>query len=467
MLKDKMASGFLEFTSQSFSIKDPEILDITKKYALPLTGILLGSQPVPLRIDLATGDLFPISGTLRTPGGIDRTLPNGITSVTVNISGIDIALQFLKIDHFELTASVTAPEITASATLTAEGIQIGATSVSSKENPVFSGSVSDPFKVKSVSGTWKLAPSPMEFVGFEMDEADIQMSSLNYSTPHEINLTASTGSLNVAKFTDKIAYGKLQLSQVAIHIEGAENNGSASAKSISLDFSKEKANPVASGQIAFDTVAFGVDTGMQIDSCKSNHPPIRVSGQTGAVQGPISIANGKTDFLLSVNDIHFQLFRSPSLAPWRDCEWDQSVTGVSFDYPCLDWCGGFIKYPCNLHMCRAQVDVKVRWQLAVWGVQASGMLTQLKIKPDAGGKGAKMCEGHLTQLDPPFFTPSPPVAYPTIPGGNVLSEAARAGITALAASWEGPAVGSLSVLTSLASLTHLGDRIYLFKGCDE
>jgi hypothetical protein len=466
-LSEKATSGFLEFTSQSFSIKDPELLDASKKYELPLTGTLLAEKPIPIRADLGTGNVFPISGTLKTSSGINLTLPNGITSVTINISGIDLELQFLKIDHFELTASVPGPDITAYASISAKGIEIGAKSVSSKENPVFSGLVSTPVKVESVSGTWKLAPFPIEFAAFEMDRADIQMASLKYSTPDGIDLAASTGSLSITKFTDKVAVGKMQLSQVAVHIDGADNNGNASAKAISLDFSGTKADPVASGQIAFDTVAFGVETGMQIDSCKSNRLPIRVSGQTGAVQGPISIAKGKTDFLLSANDLHFQLFRDASLAPWRDCEWDQTVAGVVFDYPCLDWCGGFIKYPCNLHMCRATLDIKVRWQLAVWGVQASGMLTQLKIKPDSGGKGAKMCEGHLTQLDPPLFTPTGPIAYPTIPGGNVLSEAARAGITALAASWEGPAVQSLGLLTSLVSLTHLGDRIYLFKGCDE
>jgi hypothetical protein len=117
--------------------------------------------------------------------------------------------------------------------------------------------------------------------------------------------------------------------------------------------------------------------------------------------------------------------------------------------------------------CRAQADIKVRWELDVWGVKASGLLTQLKIKPSSGGKGAKICEGHLTQLNPAIFLPTPPVAFPTIPGGNVLAEAARTAIAASAATTEGPLVLDISSLASLVSLTHLGDGYYLFKGCDE
>jgi hypothetical protein len=465
-LNENSASGSLDFFSQAFSIDDPEILDNSRQKALPLSGSLVSDEPLPLRTDLANGNVFPISGTLTASTPVNLTLPNGITSVTVNISGIDIELQSLKIGELKLTASVKAPQISASATLVAKRIEIGARSISSKDNPVFSGSVTAPVRVDSLSGIWNLAPAPVEFVGFEMDDANLTMASLKYSTPDGIDFAASTGSLAIAKFTDKIAAGKIDLSQVAVHIEGTNNNGSASAKSISLDFNGTKANPAANGQIAFDTLAFGVDTGMQVsDNCKGSLLPVRVSGQTGAVQGPISISNGKTNFLLSVNDMQFQLFRPSTIQPWNACQWDQTMVGVSFDLPCADWCGGFIKYPCNFHMCRQEITIQVRWEVAVWGIQASGMMTQLKIKPDPG-KGAKLCEGHLTQLNPPLFIPSPPIVYPTIPGGNAVSDAVRAYITTVAAGTEGSINQALGQLGSLMSLTHIGDRIYLFGGCD-
>jgi hypothetical protein len=91
----------------------------------------------------------------------------------------------------------------------------------------------------------------------------------------------------------------------------------------------------------------------------------------------------------------------------------------------------------------------------------SGLLTQLKVAPDAQ-HGLKLCEGHILQLNTPFIIDA---VNPTISGGNAVTDAIRTMITAGAAPITTGITTAVGATASILSLVKVGNTFYLKPPC--
>jgi hypothetical protein len=461
LLNQNSTIGSMDFSSKLFSVKNPTVWTAAKDYTLPLGGDLSTVGSTALKAVLGTGDIFPVSGILALDN-INITLPDGINSVTFRISGMDLEAKYFKIERFEIRPSLDVASLSAKIDLLAKKVELGVVRVAHTENPMFQGTATDPVTVESLSGGVKLGRDPLQFTGLTLQNGSVKLKDASYATPDQLQFQTSAAVLTLGTLTETQAKGNVKLINAHVHTEGADSSD-ASVKELNLQFSGTKSDPIASGTIRLDTINFVSQSGIRVDNCGNNYLPIRISVQAGGLEGPISVSGGKTSFLFASNDAQVQLFRDVS--PLWQCEWDQKIGELSISYPCCDnWCGGFIKYPCDCHICTHKIsDINVRWQMTVGGFQSSGLVTQIKLKPDPS-KGIKPCEGHMTQLNPPLIGTF--ALHPTIPGGNIVSDTVRTAITASVAPAETVLANSAGLFGSVVSLTHVGDRFYLFGGCD-
>lgn len=463
-LNEGVTNGSLDFAASSFKVANPQVWPAAKDAELPLGGDLNSVGSTLFKAILGNGDVLPISGAL-TRDDITLAPPAGITSVTFRISGVDVEVKSLHIDRIEIRPSFNASDFSAQADIAAKGIQIAAERISQDDNPKFSGTTSGPVAADQLSGTVKLTSFPLQFTNLGIQNAKIKLTDVAYATPDNVQIHADNAALGLDKLTDTEANGSLSISDGRVHAADAATD--ATVGQLTLQFSGTKANPVANGTIRFNDIAFTSDTRMEVaQQCteKGEKMPVRVSATAGGLEGPLSIADGKTNFRLASNDAQFQVFKDAN--PWQ-CEWDQKAGELAVSYPCCDnMCGGFIKYPCDCHICTHKIsDINVRWQVTVSVLQMSGQLTQIKLKPDPG-KGIKPCEGHITQLNP--FPPGDPLfaINPTIPGGNVGADIARAAIALAVAPFTSATGNLLANLASVASFTKVGNSFYVWGDCD-
>jgi hypothetical protein len=461
VLDEKTAAGVLRFDSIAFSVTDPTLWTESKNYALAFGKNFVANGSTPFIFPLSRPEILPISGTLSIDD-VNITLPPGIASVTVRASGLEVELSSLRIGHIELKVNLDVAALRAKADIDVNDIGIGAEHIANLKNPTFTGVATKEVKVDSFNGSVEVSSSPIEFSGLAIHNAAMTLKDIAYATPDGITFQSGTGEVKLEDVTETDATGNLKLSNSRVHAESSQTD--ATVQELSLQFTGKTATPSATGTINLGGISFVSNSGMQIENCATNYLPVRLSAQTGNLQGPVSMMNGQLSFLLASNDLQFQLFKDATL--WQ-CEWDQKAGELAVSYPCCDnWCGGFIKYPCDCHICTHKIqDIMVRWQLSVMGVQASGMLTQIKLKPDPG-KGIKPCEGHLTHLNPPVFSPTSPVIVPTLPGGNIGADIARAFIATFAAPIQTAVFYSIGAIGSLVSLTHIGNQIYLWEACE-
>jgi hypothetical protein len=456
--------GSLDFTANKFSVANPQVWTAAKDAELPLGGDLAAAGPTLLKALLGGGDVVPISGVLARDN-IVLTPPQGITSVTFRISGVDVEVKSLAIRRIEIQPTFDISDFSVNAQVTATGIQITAGRISQDQNPTFIGTASEPVSAEKISGTIKLTSFPLQFTSLGIQNARITLSDVSYATPDKVQIHAAKTVLNLATLTDTDATGNLSLTDGRVHV--AESATDATVGQMTLQFNGPKANPVANGNVRFNDISLSSDTRMEaVQQCtdKGDKMPVRISAQAGGLDGPISIKDGKSTFRLASNDAQFQVFKDAAL--WQ-CEWDQKVGELSVSYPCCEnLCGGDIKYPCDCHICTHKIaDINVRWQLTVSMFQMSGQVTQIKFKSDPG-KGIKPCEGHITQLNP--FPPGDPLfaLNPTPPGGNIGADIVRAAIAAATAPFTTSIGNSLGNLASVASFTKIGNSFYTFGDCD-
>jgi len=458
-LDQDATNGSLDFSSKSFSIKDPTVWTKTKNATLPLGGDLSTSGSTALKAFLGSGQILPVTGLLALDN-INITLPDGITSVTFRISGLDVEVQYLKIRRFEIRLSLDPANLTVEADLTATTVELGVGNVAHSQNPVFQGTATAPVTADSLSGGFKLGPDPLQFTDLSILNGSVKLKEATYSTPDPIQFRAGTAALMLGRLTETDAQGSLKITDAHVHVEGADTSD-ASVGELTLTFAGSKSDPIANGNVRLDTINFVSQSGIKLDNCGDNHLPIRLSLQAGGLAGPMSISSGKTSFRFASNDAQVQLFRP--LTPLWQCEWDAKVGEIAIPYPCCEWCGGFLKYPCNCRVCQTIIEIKVRWQLTVGGFQSSGLVTQIKLKADPNN-GIKPCEGHMTQLNPPLVGTF--ALHPTIPGGNIVSDGVRDLVTAAIAPGQTAFANAAGSFGSLVSLTHIGDSFYMFGSCD-
>lgn len=456
--------GSLSFASKSLSVVDPLAWTASRDLQLPMgAGDLVAKGVTLLKVMLARGDIVPIGGGL-VQKNIDIAPPAGVASVTFRLGGADVEVRRFQIESLELRPFLDPKDMTVLAALTAKGIALDAGKVSHPSSPVFGGTVAAPIAVAAISGNVKIGRDPLAFENLVIEDAKIRLASAYYTTPDAIRVDAQSVALDLKHLDDGYATGGLLLTGGLVRTEGAEN-ARANVSEIALQFSGTKDAPLASGNLRLDNLDAVVNTSAEVaKECNGNRMPMRLSTKIGRLEGPIAINGSKTDFLLAANSADVELFR-PIQDPWQ-CEWDHKVQEAkTIDHPCCETCWALIApYPCNCRTCTSVLipEIKVRWQITVSSLNASGTVTQIKVKPDPQ-KGFALCEGHLSHLNPPV----PLFAVtPTIPGGNPLSDAIRAGITLTQGAWQSALATSFGAIGSGLSLFKVGNSFYLYDKCN-
>jgi hypothetical protein len=464
-LRSQGVTGTLAFPSPAFSVSDPQLWSAARDVALALGGDLKGQGGTVVRTILGTGALVPDGGTL-VRENIVVAPPDGITSVTLNLGGTDVEMKKLQIGRLELRPSFDAVHMTGSADIAVSTVKLATGAISRASWPIFRGTSTAPLSIERLSGRVEVGARPLELKRLEIVNGAFALKDVAFATPDGIQMEGNTADIRLARLNDGEAAGDFSLTGGRVHATGSSTT-TATVQRLSLQFGGTKDAPLANGQLDIGGADVVADTSLVLhDECKNNPMPVRISAQTGAVSGPISIANDRTDFNLAVNDAHVQFFRPFDISnPYR-CSWNHVLQPeTSINHPCWDTCHwNGIPYPCNQHTCSSVIipEIGVRYELVVNNIDASGTVTQLKIRPDSG-KGIKFCAGHLTQLNPPVLTYS---FSPTFTGDGAIAQALRDIVAAVVGSVQSGLTNfGLGPFLSGLSLLKIGDTFYMYQPC--
>lgn len=447
------SDGHLDFQSDTLQIDQPMFASSSPMQALAWSKNLTANGPAPLAAFLGTGDIIPIGGTLEL-NGFHLTWPQGIESVTFDFSGLSVETKGLSVGKIKITPKLDIAKKAAIADIEIDAVGIELGRIKHKANPKFSGKLIKPFTFETVGGTVSVGRDPLQLSGLAVSNASLHMKDIVYSSPDGIDVSSATAFIKLDSVSNDSANGVIQLRMAVINTSGA-TSGRATMDSFTLRFSGSKEKAAATGNLRVDNLDVVANSGAMIhEGCSI---PVRISAQAGGADGTLAVGEGKLKFLVSLNDAQVQVFQEGALI--GQCEWDQKV-GELYS-PSYYWCDGLFSN-CGWRSNKI-ADISVRWQATVIGFQTSGQLTQIKLEPDSG-KGAKLCEGHLSQLNLPIFEVF--VITPTIPGGNIVAEGIRGYIAGVQAGWQTVAFFGITTLASFTSLTKVGNSFYLFGVCE-
>jgi hypothetical protein len=368
------------------------------------------------------------------------------------VSGLRITPGDLKIGAVRLTARQGTADVVLGA------LELGAGRVEHSASPHFAGTLRAPARVAEARGQLPLDGTPLAVHRLELVDATVQLAGASYESSDSFSIRDATADVSLAQLTPASVRGRLSLTSGVAAFSAKEGNGTIAVRGFTLDFSGEKAHLGGTGTLAVAGFSVGYWTSVPIFKC-SERLPLALSALAGQTSGSVTVTEGRLGASLDIATLDAVLRKAGGVF---ECDWNESLPEpprISFVYPCPKfskpwaWCSGWTYlYP----------PMSIRMTARVMQLQAAGKMEGLKLRAD-GGRGLRVCGGRLNRValvGPPLFN-----VNPTIPGGNILSSAAREIINGLAFAAEsviGTVVGEIGSLLVSAGV---GGNVYVFGSC--
>lgn len=247
---------------------------------------------------------------------------------------------------------------------------------------------------------------------------------------------------------------------VAFNSQGGQ--GSIAIRGFTLDFDGEKAHVRGTGRLTVDRFQVKAEVGAPIFRCGAHTLPLAIFADAAQTTGSVTVVEGRLTASLDVAAVNAIVQK---VGGTFECEWDVPLhveaPRIPLVYPCpklykpWDWCSGWTyAFP--------NIDMSIRMIARIVELAAAGHLEALSLRAEGSG-GLRLCGGHLRGVA--LLRPAILSVNPTIPGGNILFEAARQALNTISLAAESAFITSVAEIASLLNAAGVGENANLFGSC--